>query len=140
MQEEQGTHVFGLGEAFFREFEIPRREGGVSDCFPAVFDVRFAGDFERDGEVAEGESEVEAMFRVRGYFESHLLVALSLEESGDFVLLVFGDVGKEFGRGVHVAAEHEGLVFDDGEGEVVGDDVDVFVGDVGFAVAGEVAE
>lgn len=32
------------------------------------------------------------------------------------------------------------MVFDDREGECVGDDVDVFVGDVGFAIAGEVAE
>jgi len=140
VDEEEGAQVLGVGEALLREREIPRREGGVADGFPAVLDVCGAGDGEGDGEVVEGEGEVEAVFWVGGDVEGHFLVALAFKKSCNFVFLVVGDAGQDFGGGVHVAAEDEGLVFDDGEGEGVGDDVDVFVRDVGFAVSGEVAE
>lgn len=140
VDEEEGAEVFGVGEAFLCEREVPGCEGGVADGFPAVLDVCGAGDGEGDGEIVQGEGEVEAVFWVGGDVEGHFLVALAFEEACDFVFLVVGDGGEDVGGGVHVAAEDEGLVFDDGEGEGVGDDVDVFVGDVGFAVAREVAE
>jgi len=140
VDKEEGAQVLGVGEALLREREIPRCEGGVADGFPAVLDVCGAGDGEGDGEVVEGEGEVEAVFWVGGDVEGHFLVALAFEEARDFVFLVVGDAGQDFGGGVHVAAEDEGLVFDDGEGEGVGDNVDVLVRDVGFSVAGEVAE
>ena len=140
MEEEEGSHILCFGETFLREGKIPSREGGISDSFPAVFDVCFAGNFEGNREVVEGQGEIEAVFRVSGDLEGHFLIALPLEETGDFVFLVVCDVGQYFGGGVHVATEDEGLIFDNGEREVVGDDVDVFVCDVGFAITGEVTE
>jgi hypothetical protein len=41
---------------------------------------------------------------------------------------------------VQVTAEDEGLVFDDGKGEGVRDDVYVFVGEIEPSVSGDVAE
>ncbi len=52
------------------------------------------------------------MFRVRSDFEGHFFVALALEEAGDFVFLVVGNVFENLSCCVHVAAEDEGLVFD----------------------------
>lgn len=140
VDEEEGAEVLGVGEALLREGQVPGREGGVAHGFPAVLDVCSAGDGEGDGEVVEGEGEVKAVFGVGGDVEGHFLVALAFEEACDFVFLVVRDAGQDFCGGVHVAAEDKGLVFDDGEREGVGDDVDVLVRDVRFAVAGEVAE
>ena len=140
MEEEEGSHILCVGETFLGECKIPSGESGISDSFPAVFDVCFAGDFEGNREIIESEGEIEAVFWVSGNFEGHFLIALSLEETGDFVFLVVCDIRQDFGGGVHVATEDQGLVFDDGEGEVVGDNIDVFVCDVGFAIAGKVAK
>ena len=44
------------------------------------------------------------MFWVCGHFKGHLFVTLSLEEAGDFVLLVIGDSFEDFSRGIHVSS------------------------------------
>ena len=140
MEEEEGSHILCVGETFLREGKIPSGEGGITDSFPAVFDVGFAGDFEGYREIIESEGQIEAVFWVSGDFECHFLIALSFQETGDFVFLVVCDIRQDFSGSVHIATEDEGLVFDDGERKVVGDNIDIFICDVGFAVAGEVTE
>ena len=93
VNEEEGAQVLGVGEALLRERQIPRSERGVANGFPAVLDVCGASDGEGDGEVVEGEGEVEAVFWVGGDVEGHFLVALAFEEACDFVFLVVGDAG-----------------------------------------------
>lgn len=140
VQQQEGPHVLGVGEASFGQREVPRREGSVADRFPPVLDVGFAGDFEGDGEVIEGEGEIEAVFRVGGDFKCHFFIALPFEETGNLILLVVRNVFEDLSSRVHVAAEDQGLVFDNGKGEGVGDDVDVFVGDICLAIAWKVAK
>ena len=140
VQQQEGPHVLGVGEAAFGQHEVPRRERGVADRFPPVLDVGFAGDFESDGEVVEGEGEIEAVFRVGSDFKGHFFIALAFEETGNFVLLVVRNVFKDLSGRVHVAAEDQGLVFDNGKGEGVRDDVDVFVGDICLAITWKIAK
>ena len=129
-----------MREALLREGEVPAREGGVADCFPAVLDVSGSRNVEGDGKVVKGEGEVEAVLWVGGDLEGKFLLALAFEKAGDFVLLVVGNIDEEVGRGVHVAAQDEGLVLDDREGERVRGDGDVFVRDIHAPVAGEVTK
>ena len=127
-------------ETLFGEREFPCCERGVADDFPAVLNVCCSGNVKGDREVVEGEGEVETVFWVCGDVEGHVLVTLALEEAGDFVFLVVRDICQELGGGVHVAAEDEGLVFHYREGEGVGNDIDVFVRDIRFTIARQVAE
>ena len=105
-----------------------------------MLDIGFAGDLEGDWEVVEGECEIEAMFCIRSDLEGHFFITLALQKTGDFVLLVVRNVFENLRCCVHVATEDEGLIFDDGKGESVRNDIDVFVGDVGLAVTWKIAK
>ena len=106
VQEEERAEVFGVGEAFLGESEIPSGEGGVANSFPAVLDVGFAGDFKGDGEVIESKGEVKAVLRIGGNIERHFFVALAFEKTCDFILLISRNVLEEFGRCFHVSSKH----------------------------------
>lgn len=58
--------------------------------------VLLARDVDSLREVTKGEGEVETMLRIGGDLEGEFLVALTFEEAGDLVILVFGDRWEEF--------------------------------------------
>ena len=92
VQQQQRPHILSVGKTLFGQRKVPSRKRSIANGFPSMLDISFASDFKGDGKVVEGESEIEAMFRVRRDIEGHFFIALPLKETGDFILLVIRNV------------------------------------------------
>jgi hypothetical protein len=131
-----------VAEAFLGKLDVPCQEGGIADSLPLVVHVGFASEIEGDAELVEAERKFESVLAVGRDFESLLLVTLTLEESSDLVLLLFGNITlvEHLGRRFEISTQDERLIFDNANREGKRRDTDILVANIYAAVSWEVAE
>jgi hypothetical protein len=105
-----------------------------------VLDIGLASELQCNLKLTKTKSKLESVLRVGGDFESLVLVALTLKEAGDLVLLVLGNVGQHLASCIKVATKDQGLVLNHTKRKGKGSDGDILVADVDAAISRQVSE
>lgn len=115
-------------------------DGEVRKLAPLLLRIVFTSDGDGDIEVAELDGKVELEVGVSGDLEGLFLVTLALEELGNAVSLVDGDLREDLGGETKVTSQDSCLVVDDRNVKTVAHDVERLVRQVHSTLLGHVSQ